>query len=169
MGFVAQDPKTVAGVYGSISIWALGYPDRALRMETETETWARHLGNPFDLGFALVTGAHQYDRRWQPHILLKRAEECERLGRENSLPVLWGMLASREYGLALIRAGQFADGIAGIKTCLSLWEASGGRAMTPTMKMFLAMALSCRTTSRPHAMCWRRQSPKLSGPNGKND
>ena len=25
--------------------------------------------------------------------LLKRAEECERLGRENSLPVLWAMLA----------------------------------------------------------------------------
>jgi hypothetical protein len=113
-------------------------------LEIENEARARQLDRPFDLGFALVTGAHQFDNRWEPDLLLKRSEECERLGRENSLPVLWAMLAPRGYGLALIRAGDFTDGIALIEACLKVWEASGGHAMTPTMKMFLAEGITLK-------------------------
>ena len=38
-------------------------------------------------------GAHEFDHRFTHEDLRKRAEECERLGRENSLPVLWAVLA----------------------------------------------------------------------------
>ena len=44
--------------------------------------------------------------------LQKRAEECERLGRENSLPLLWAFVAPMSYGLALLREGKVAEGIA---------------------------------------------------------
>ncbi len=84
-----HDPKTTAGIYGSICTWVLGYPDRALRLENETDAHARRRGHPFDLGYALTTGAHEFDHRCGPEDLRKRAEECERLGRENSLPPLW--------------------------------------------------------------------------------
>ena len=77
----------------SISTWMLGYPDRALRLSDEKDAHARRRGHPFDLGFALTTGAHEFDHRCNLEDLLKRAEECERLGRENSLPVLWAMMA----------------------------------------------------------------------------
>jgi adenylate cyclase len=49
-----QDPKTTAGMFGSICIWMLGYPDRAWRLNDEKEANARRLGHPFDLGMALV-------------------------------------------------------------------------------------------------------------------
>lgn len=44
--FSPQDPKTVAGVYGSICFWMLGYPDRALQLELEKDAHARQLGLP---------------------------------------------------------------------------------------------------------------------------
>ena len=49
-----HDPKTLAGIYGSISTWMLGYPDRALRLNDEKDAHARRRGHPFDLGFALT-------------------------------------------------------------------------------------------------------------------
>ena len=74
--------------------------------------------------------------------LRKRAEECERLGRENSLPVLWAMLAPISYGQALIREGKPAEGIAPLKAGIAFWEASGGKVRSPTMKAFLAEAMA---------------------------
>ena len=88
-----HDPKTQAGIFGSICTWMLGYPDRALRLSDEKDAHARRRGHPFDLGFALTSGAHEFDHRFKHEDLRKRAEECERLGRENSLPVLWALLA----------------------------------------------------------------------------
>ena len=74
-----HDPKTFAGIFGSISTWMLGYPDRALRLNDEKDAHARRRGHPFDLGLALSLGVHEFDRGWEPQDLRKRAEECERL------------------------------------------------------------------------------------------
>jgi hypothetical protein len=40
-----QDPKTIAGVCGSISIWTLGRPDRALQLNNEKDAHARRRGH----------------------------------------------------------------------------------------------------------------------------
>ena len=93
-----HDPKTVALIYGSWSTWILGYPDRALRLNDEKDAHARQRGHPFELGFALTMGAHQFDHRYDHEDLRKRAAEVERLGRENSLPVLWAMEAPQLQG-----------------------------------------------------------------------
>ena len=64
-----------------------------MRLSDEADAHARRRGHPFDLGLALTIGAEVFDYRCEPEELRKRAEECERLGRENSLPVLWACLA----------------------------------------------------------------------------
>ncbi len=117
-----------AGVYGSSGIWILGYPDRALRLNDEKDAHARRRGHPFDLGFALTSGAHEFDHRWELEDLRKRAEECERLGRENSLPMLWAIMAPVSYGQALILRGKPTEGIAPLRAGIAFWEASGGKA-----------------------------------------
>jgi class 3 adenylate cyclase/tetratricopeptide (TPR) repeat protein len=137
-----RDPKTLAGIFGSISTWILGYPDRALRLSNDTDAHARRRGHPFDLGYALIIGSYEFDHRWTHEDLRKRAEECERLGRENSLPVLWAMVANFGYGLALIRGGKPAEGIIPLKSGIAAWEAAGGRTRSPTMKTFLAEAMA---------------------------
>jgi class 3 adenylate cyclase len=136
------DPKTAAGIYASICIWMLGYPDRALRLSDEKDAHARRRGHPFELGYALTTGAHEYDSRYDYEVLRKRAEECERLGRENSLPVLWAILAPASHGLALIREGQPTEAIAPLKASIAAWEATGGKLRMPTVKAFMAEAMA---------------------------
>jgi predicted ATPase len=137
-----QDPKTSAGIFGSISTWVLGYPDRALLLNNEKDEHARRRGHPFELGFALTTGPHEFDDRCGHEDIRKRAEECERLGRENSLPVLWAMMAPAAYGEALLREGKPAEAIALLRAGVAFWEAIGGRLRMPTWNAFLAEAMA---------------------------
>jgi tetratricopeptide (TPR) repeat protein len=137
-----QDPKTAAGAIASVCTWILGYPDRALRLSNETYAHARRRGHPCDLGWALMIGGHEFDHRFTPEYMHERAAEIERLGRENSLSVLWAMQAPVAYGLALIREGKFAEAIAPLKAGIAVWEAAGGKARSPTMKAFLAEAMT---------------------------
>jgi tetratricopeptide (TPR) repeat protein len=139
---LSQDLKTVAGIFGSISTWILGYPDKALRLNDEKDAHARQRDHPFDLGYALMTGAHEFDHRYDHEDLRKRVEECERLGRENSLPALGAYLAPMGHGLALIREGKPAEATAPLKACIAFREASGGKMRMPTVKAFLAEAMA---------------------------
>jgi predicted ATPase len=108
----------------------------------ERDAHTRRRGHPFDLRWALATGVHDFDSRFTFEALRKRVEECERLGRENSLPVMWAMLAPISYGRALIQNGKPAEGVAHLKAGLAVWDASGGKARSPTMKGFLAEGLA---------------------------
>lgn len=137
-----HDPKTIAGIYASISAWMLGYLDRALRLSEEKDVHARCRAHPFDLGFALTMGVHEFDRRYNHEDLRQRAEECERLGRENSLPVFGAILAPFAYGQALIREGKIAEGIAPLKAGIAVWNACGGKVRGPTLNAFLGEGMA---------------------------
>jgi class 3 adenylate cyclase/tetratricopeptide (TPR) repeat protein len=135
-----SEPKTAAGMFGSISTWMLGYPDRASRLSDEKDLHARRRGHPFNLGFALSMGSHEFDHRYGHENLHKRAAEIEGLGRENSLPFLWACVAPISYGEALIREGRFAEGMVPLRAGMAFWKATGGRARNPTLSTFLAEA-----------------------------
>jgi class 3 adenylate cyclase/tetratricopeptide (TPR) repeat protein len=136
-----EDLKTVAGIFGSMCTWILGYPDRALKLSNEKDAHARWAGHPFGLGFALTTGAHLIDHRFGHDDLRKRAEECERLGRDNSLLVLWAVSAPISYGQALVREGKPDKGIIQLRAGIAAWEASGGQSST-IWNAFLAEAMA---------------------------
>jgi predicted ATPase len=123
-----HDPKTMLGALASICTWMLGYPDRALQMSDETVAHARRRAHPFDLGWALTCGADVADLRCEPEQSRKYAEECERLGQENSMPLLTGLLAATRLGVASIREGRFAEGISLLKQGGAVWHTSGGQA-----------------------------------------
>jgi hypothetical protein len=114
----------------------------AVRLSDEAVAHARRRGHPFDLGWALSQGAEVFDYRCEPEQLRKRAEECERLGREHSMPVLWALLAPISYGLALIQEGKPAGGIAALKAGLTVWDASGGKVRSPYLKAVLAEGMA---------------------------
>jgi class 3 adenylate cyclase len=137
-----QDPKTFAYIFASISTWISGYPDRAMRLSDEKDAHARRRGHPLDLGWALVNGAHEYDYRCTHDDLRKRAEQCERLGRENNLAILWALLAPISYGQALIREGKVAEAISQLEASIASWEASGGKVRSPTTNMLLAEGMA---------------------------
>jgi tetratricopeptide (TPR) repeat protein len=136
-GIMNIDPKTIPGVLAANSAWMLGYPDRALRRRDEIEAHARQRDHSFDLGYALTMGVDEFDHSRGHEDLRRRAKECERLGRENSLPMLWAAFAPITYGLALFREGKIAEGIAPLKGGIAFWETIGGKVNLPTLKAFL--------------------------------
>ena len=137
-----HDPKTAALMHSAISTWILGYPDRALRLNEEKDAHARERGHIFELGWALTMGPHEFDHRYGHEALRKRAEECERLGREHGMPFLCSALAPLAYGQALIRQGKPAEGMVPLRASLAFWDASGGKVRSPTLKAQLAEAMA---------------------------
>lgn len=137
-----QGPKTVVGVYSAHWTWMLGYPDQAVHVSDAKDEDARQRGHAFDAGWALTLGAIAFDYRCEPEELRKRGQECEDLGRENSLPLLYAVLVPMSYGPALIREGRVAEGMATLKAGLVLWEASGGTIYSPYLKSVLAEGMA---------------------------
>jgi predicted ATPase len=133
-----QNPKVMAFVHAKRLTWMLGYPDQAAKISDAGDAYTRQFAHPFDLRFMLTIGAIVFDYLREPDELLKRVEEAERLGRENSLPFLTRVLGPIYTGISLVRKGQFAEGISSLKGGLALWESSGGRVSSPYYKSALA-------------------------------
>jgi tetratricopeptide (TPR) repeat protein len=141
---INHDPKTASGVFASHMTCMLGYPDRAVPVFEEAVAHAGRLGHPFDLGFALGQSYLLFHLRFEPDKMHEGARECEQVGRDNSLPVLWAFIAPACDAIALIREGKAAEGVGKLKNSLAIWEASGGKNWNPCAKSVLAegMALS---------------------------
>ncbi|MGH6630448.1 MAG: hypothetical protein ACREB3_12015, partial [Burkholderiales bacterium] len=59
-----------------------------------------------------------------------------------SLPVLWALMAPVGYGVALIREGKVAEGVAPLKAGLTVWDASGGKCRSPYIKAVWAEGMA---------------------------
>lgn len=105
------DPKTMAGCYAAICTWILGYPERSIQLIDIADAHARHHAHPFNLGWALHIGAHVFELRSEPEKLRQRTVECDRLGRDNSLPLLWASMAAQAFRRTLVREGKAAEGV----------------------------------------------------------
>jgi predicted ATPase len=135
---LGQDPKTEMLAWKALLSWMLGYPDQAVAISEAKDAHARRLGRPFDLGSALTVGARVFDLRHEPDEHLKRIQEAERVGRENSLPILTEVLVPIWMGVALIRQGQLEQGVASLRVGLTRSEARGHRINFPYWKAVLA-------------------------------
>jgi class 3 adenylate cyclase/tetratricopeptide (TPR) repeat protein len=142
VGILNGDPKTYSLVFSALSTWVLGYPEKAVRILDAADEHARRRGHPFALGWALTTGAWVFDLLREPDGFLKRIDEADRVGRENSLPFLTQCLVPLNSGIALIRKGQTAEGMASLKAGLGVWEEGGGRTGSLYRKSVLAEGMA---------------------------
>jgi len=141
-GVLNHDPRTLVGCYATNVTWILGYPDRAARLCDDTNAHARLGGHPFNQGFALTEGSEVYLLRGEPQTFRRLAEECEAIGRENSLPLLWGFMASTYTGMADIASGQFAEGMKALNSGIAFWEGADGHLALPWYKTLLAIGVA---------------------------
>ena len=86
MNILNHDVKATTLLFASCMVWMLGFPEQAARINEECVRHARRCGHAFDLAYALTFGASVLYHLGQPDEVLRRAEEAERLGRENRLP-----------------------------------------------------------------------------------
>jgi predicted ATPase len=133
-----HDPKTLTMIFDSMATWALGYPEQAVAIMDAGLAHARLVGHPFDLGFALTTGARVLDYLAEPDEKLKRCAEAEKLGAEQSLSMVTLVGSAFAGGIALIQKHQFAGGIAALGAGIAFWENTGGKVQSPYSRSMLA-------------------------------
>ncbi|HEY5864913.1 MAG TPA: AAA family ATPase [Candidatus Tectomicrobia bacterium] len=95
----------------SMTLWFLGYPDQALRRSEEALALAHELPHPYSLARVLVDAAylHWFCREWVR--LQERAEALRALAAAHGFAELYAR-ATYRYGLALVKQGQIAEGLA---------------------------------------------------------
>ena len=98
------DPKTVVCGIASLVTWMLGYPDRAVRMmRKQTRTLAELVTR--STSAMHLSGGGLFDCAASPRRFVSAPKKASSLGRDNSMPLLWAVMAPLRYGMALIREG----------------------------------------------------------------
>lgn len=138
------DPGDNVDAYSGHWIWALGYPDKALKAFETYSTKARSSNNPFAIPFVFTTGATVLDFRGDFAALSECAEEAIRIGRENALPIYAELFGPMYLALAVARADGSAESAERLRLAVAAWQAAGANLYVPHMKAALAEVLALR-------------------------
>ncbi|CAB1072083.1 Proteins incorrectly called adenylate cyclase [Olavius algarvensis Delta 1 endosymbiont] len=133
------DIGVAARSYTAWELWALGYPDQALRNAQEAIMLAQEGSHPYSLAFTLVWAAvlHQLQRELQAAQM--RSEEAIALSSEQGFPLMlaWGTVIQ---GWTLAVQGQGEDGVRQIRDGLTASLATGAELFQPYIIGLLAEA-----------------------------
>ena len=105
-----QDPAVSSLSYSAWSLWALGYPDRALRRSDEARALAERLANPVSMAASLVYAAMTHQFRREGRAAQERAEAAIALSDEHGLPQFL-TVGTILRGWAIAAQGQLDQGI----------------------------------------------------------
>jgi class 3 adenylate cyclase/predicted ATPase len=134
-----QDPAVSSLSYSAWSLWALGYPDRALRRSDEARALAEKLANPVSMAASLVYAAMTYQFRREGPAAQRRAEAAIALSDEHGLPQFL-TVGTILRGWALAAQGQLDEGIAQMRDGLAARREQGIELARPWYLALLAEA-----------------------------
>ena len=122
VSYGGQDSGVACGWIGALSLWMLGYPDRAQRAMEETLARARSLAHPFSAAQALLFSALLHQLRREPAAALAHAQHVLALCNESGFPVYatWSLLPE---GWAIAQQCEVTKGIADIHEALAARKA----------------------------------------------
>jgi len=106
------------------ALWALGYPDQALRRNREALILAQGLSHPPSLAAVLFYVAYIHAYRRETQVAQEQAEAAMALASEQGFPQ-WLTVATMVRGWALAMRGQAEEGAAQIRQALAAWRAMG--------------------------------------------
>jgi predicted ATPase len=134
-----QDPAVSSLSYSAWSLWALGFPDRALRRSDEARALAEKLANPVSVAASLVYAAMTHQFRREGRAAQRRAEAAIALSDEHGLPQFQTVGAILR-GWALAAQGQLDEGIARMRDGLAARREQGIELARPWYLALLAGA-----------------------------
>jgi predicted ATPase len=122
--YAGEDPGVSCRSFVAFTLWCLGYPNQALKRNSEAIALARELAHPFSLAFALGFAAMlHYGRRDQP-ATQEHAEAVITLSTDQGMPV-WLASGTVYQGWILAEQGQTEEGVARIRQGLAAMRAAG--------------------------------------------
>ena len=133
---ISDDPVVCCLSHRAFALWALGYPDQALKSAYDALTQAQRLSHPLSLAVALTFAAvlHQFRRERQTD--QEKAEAVMTLSTEQGFQywLAWGIILQ---GWALTDERQ-EEGIAQICQGLTAYQATGSESWRPYHLTLLA-------------------------------
>src|SRR5262249_14776602 len=118
------DPRVPLRAVGALSLWMLGYPDQALKLDQETLALVGDGSDHLALAAARHYSANLRQLRREVHVTRRVAEEL--LQQANEQGVTWWLEGGRALrGWALAQQGQWSDGVAEVRDGITGHRASG--------------------------------------------
>lgn len=128
--------------YAGLNLWALGYPDEALKRSNEALALARTLSMPHDEAFAEFLLVRLLQLRRDARAVQEAAEHLIALSAEHGF-TFWLVQAQIELGGAMAEQGRYAEGIARMQEGLAELAAA-----LPRPQYFCLLAEACIETDR---------------------
>ncbi len=122
----------------AVSLWALGYPDRAVRSVEDAITLARDLSHASSMVLALNWAAMVHQHRREPARTREHAEAAIAVADKELAP--WRAWATILRGWAMAMQGNPDYGIAELQSGLAAWTAGGLACLRPYFLSLLCEA-----------------------------
>jgi predicted ATPase len=134
-----NNPRVWCRVFAALTLWYLGYPDRALQRSHEALTFAPQSSDHHSRFFAQFTAGNVHWMRREVHAAHERFEAALALASEQGV-VLWLPVAQFRHGLVLVAQGHHEEGITQMRQGIAAMQATGVKMTLPRMLDALAEA-----------------------------
>jgi DNA-binding winged helix-turn-helix (wHTH) protein/tetratricopeptide (TPR) repeat protein len=136
-----RDCKVLSECSAGKALWALGFPDAAMRRMQVGLEFARQLAHPQSLAYAAHFATQLHQLRGEPLLAQERAREGIRIAEEYYLE-LWVAFSKIALGWADAELGDVQQGIEQMRQGLAAYEATETRIFYPTFLCSLADQLN---------------------------
>ena len=133
------DPGVAALTHSAITVWALGFPGRAVRQSEEGLALARRLAHPFSEAVALLFAAILYQFRGDVQATLESAEAATSIAKEMGFELYVGWSAVIK-GWALFEQGGGSEAVAEMRNGIDVARETGAALLTTYWLALLAGA-----------------------------
>ncbi len=129
--YTGHDGGVTHRCYLALTLWHLGYPKQALKVDREMRELARTIGHAFSLGHALDFSALLYHYCRLGTELQAAAEEETVLGADQRFP-LWHALGALHKGAGMMLQGRPGEALPILLKGLSAFRATGAEVRVPS-------------------------------------
>jgi predicted ATPase/class 3 adenylate cyclase len=118
---LGNNPGVASFTTSALTLWMLGFPDRARERASRAVTLATELGHPFSLAYALFHTGFLHLWRREPELMRDRAVGVLDVADEHDLQI-WRALGTCLLGAAKTGLGRSEEGLAEIRDGIALYE-----------------------------------------------
>jgi predicted ATPase/class 3 adenylate cyclase len=118
---LGNNPGVAAFTTSALTLWMLGFPDRALERATSAVTLASELEHPFTLAYALFHSGFLHMWRREPEPMRDRAVGLLEVADEHDLEI-WMALGTCLLGAAETGLGRCEEGLTAIRDGIALYQ-----------------------------------------------
>jgi predicted ATPase/class 3 adenylate cyclase len=118
---LGNNPGVASFTTSALTLWMLGFPDRALERANRAVTLATELGHPFTLAYAIFHTGFLHLWRREPELVRDRAVGVLDVADEHDLEI-WRALGTCLLGAAKTALGRAEEGLAEIRDGIALYQ-----------------------------------------------